>query len=138
MRTSSIEMLEQDVGGIPNESHCSICEFVRTAPPKDALKVLSEATSAWCALHRRRLLLHPYASPDPNPEPTISSTVCSRFMSIYVMADGRNRWPLAPAADEEHLWESRPSTAKPYWTHRPYVRLDSLPRVDPETGDSRE
>ena len=123
------------MGGIPNDGSCSICEFVRTKPPMGTLKVLSEATSAWCALHRRKLLLHPYAFPDPNPEPTISSTVCSKFSSVYVLDNGQKRWPLAPTADEEHLWENRPSKEPPYWTHEPHVRFDALSKVDPETGE---
>ena len=132
------------MGGIPSNPYCSICEFVLTSPPKGTLKNLSEATSAWCALHQRRLLLHPYAFPDPNPEPTISHTVRSKFSSDYVFENlerrwpsdsVQKRWPLAPTADSEHLWESRPSNESPYWIHRPYVRIDALTKVDPETGE---
>lgn len=123
------------MGGIPNESTCSICHFVRTTPPKGKMKILSEATSAWCALHERKLLLHPYAFPDPNPEPTISSTVCSKFSSVYLLADGRSRWPLAQAGDDEHLWENRPMNVPPYWSNRPFVRFAELPRVNPESGE---
>jgi hypothetical protein len=134
------------MGGIPNESTCSICEFVRTKPPnrkhakpgEKSLSHMGEVTSAWCSLHGRGLLVHPYAFPDPNPEPTISSTVCSKFTSGYLLADGQSRWPHAQAGDEEHLWENRPTKSPPYWANRPFVRLDELPRVNPESGEIQD
>ena len=116
------------MSGIPDEPACSICEHCRTRPPQRELKVLTEVQIAWCALYERRLFA-------PGNEASISFTVCSKFKSVYWSENSQRSWPLAPLADEDHLWLNRPSNAPPYWIHRPFIRLDQLPKVDSATGD---
>lgn len=116
------------MGGVPNEPDCSICEYVRTKPSQSELKVLTDAKAAWCAFHGRKLF-------EPGREPEITFTVCSKFRSVYWSASENRTWPPAPLADEDHLWLNRPSNDPPYWIHKPFVRFDELPKVNPDTGE---
>ena len=137
------------MGGIPHESTCSICVSVRTKPPKPAqakpgeqsLKNMAEVTSAWCALHQRKLLLHPYRFPDLDRKPSIFSTVCSQFKSVYQLVnEGKKNWPPPPGTrgDHDHLWQNGPSPDSKSWIFQPLIRLDELPKVNPATGDAVE
>ena len=127
------------MGGIPNDPTCSICESLRTIPPSGTNKSILDIKVAWCVMHERKLfLLQKYVFPDPNPEPSISSTVCSRFKSVYKLPDEKNRtWPPSSGIrnGHEYLWLTRPSNEKPYRIFKPLIRLDELPKVNPVTGD---
>ena len=118
------------MGGIPHDPDCSICEQVRLKPSKAEIAVLTEATSAWCATHGRKLFA-------PQCDPSISFTVCSKFKSVYRLAEKGKAWPPPPdtQGDHEHLWLNRPSNVAPYWIFKPFIRFEELPKVDPEAGD---
>jgi hypothetical protein len=121
------------MAGIPNDQTCSICESLRTSPAKDKLQNLSQVNIAWCVFHKRRLL-------EPALSPSISSTVCSKFTSIYrpgvTYTIDEWRPPACQGNSQDYLWRIESNNLKsPYWTFEPYCLIEKLERVNPESGD---
>lgn len=127
------------MGGIPNEPYCGICESLGTIPPKSDCKTTLDYKLVWCKLHQRRLLLGKYKFPDPNPEPSISSTVCSKFTSVYTPGIGckqdDRKSPMVEGDGPNYLWRIESTRAHPFWVFEPLIKFDELPGVDPLTGE---
>ena len=122
------------MGGVPDIYYCSICESIRTDPPKSTVKVFTEARSAWCSFHQRRL-----SEPGLNTALNLSRMVCAEFTSVYTPGKGyRQRYPRSPILigdNANYLWRVGPSDVRPVYLFEPLVRIEYLPKVDPETGD---
>ena len=125
------------MSGVPDDPTCSICTRLRTAPPKDAIRVLTEVRSAWCNLHRRQL-------PAPDQDPSISFLACSQFESVYrtdvptASKPVGTPYPPPPPThgDDEWLWELKVD-APQYGVYERYRKLSELPEVDRgHKGDS--
>ena len=119
------------MGGLPHLPSCSLCESLRTTPPQQSLRVLTDVVSAWCVLHQRKLF-------EPGLKPSISATVCTKYGSVYFPGEGFRGHLWQPPVDGDnpsHLWLCDVKDTPPFWIFKPLIRLDELPQVNPETGD---
>src|SRR4051812_47420086 len=93
------------MSAVPDDPTCSICTRLGTAPPKSAIRILSEVRSAWCKLHLRQL-------PATDQRPSISFTACSQFESVYRIDISTTSVPIGTPypppphtfGDDEWLW----------------------------------
>jgi len=119
------------MGGIPHLPSCSLCESLRTAPPQQSLRLLTDVVSAWCSLHQRKLF-------EPARYPSVSFTVCTKYDSVYFPGEGfrGHLWqPPTDGENPEYLWLCDVKDSPPFWVLESLIRFRDLPKVNPETGD---